>query len=52
MFLSMLSPSSTELSIRTRVLQSLPTLDATQIKSVVHVEKSRSVIAYLLSDIS
>lgn len=40
-FLSSLSPESTELSIRTRVLQSLPTVEPTQLKSVVHVAKSR-----------
>jgi len=40
-FLSSLSPESTELSIRTRVVQSLPTVDPTQLKSVVHVAKSR-----------
>ncbi|KAF8238565.1 hypothetical protein L208DRAFT_1354845 [Tricholoma matsutake] len=40
-FLSSLSPDSTELSIRTRVLQSLPNVDPTQLKSVVHVTKSR-----------
>ncbi|GLB34854.1 putative torus domain containing protein [Lyophyllum shimeji] len=40
-FLSSLSPESSELSIRTRVLQSLPTVQPTQIKSVVHVAKSR-----------
>lgn len=42
-FLSSLSPESTELSIRTRVLQSLPTVEPTQLKSVVHVAKSRCV---------
>ncbi|KAF5373769.1 hypothetical protein D9758_000643 [Tetrapyrgos nigripes] len=41
LFLSSLSPNSTELSIRTRVLKSLPFLDANQLKSVVHVAKSR-----------
>ncbi|KAG6837282.1 hypothetical protein H0H93_011884 [Arthromyces matolae] len=40
-FLSSLSPNSTELSIRTRVLQSLPVMQPAQIKSVVHVAKSR-----------
>ncbi|KAF8077850.1 hypothetical protein FPV67DRAFT_1463221 [Lyophyllum atratum] len=40
-FLSALSAESTELSIRTHVLQSLPTVQPTQIKSVVHVGKSR-----------
>ncbi|PPQ98139.1 hypothetical protein CVT26_003183 [Gymnopilus dilepis] len=41
LFLSSLSPASTELSIRTTVLQSLPTVQPTQLKSVVHVEKTR-----------
>ncbi|KAG6867005.1 hypothetical protein C0991_003921 [Blastosporella zonata] len=40
-FLSNLSPDSTEVSIRTRVLQSLPTVQPTQVKSIVHVAKSR-----------
>ncbi|KAJ7125483.1 hypothetical protein C8R43DRAFT_1030364 [Mycena crocata] len=40
-FLSSLPASSTELSVRTCVLQSLPSVDPTQLKSVVHVEKSR-----------
>ncbi|KAG6832327.1 hypothetical protein H0H87_001968 [Tephrocybe sp. NHM501043] len=40
-FLSSLSSESTELSIRTHVLQSLPTIQPTHIKSVVHVAKSR-----------
>ncbi|KAF8643757.1 hypothetical protein AX16_008776 [Volvariella volvacea WC 439] len=41
LFLSSLSPTSTELSIRTRVLQSLPGVDPSHIKNVVHVTKSR-----------
>ena len=41
LFLSSLSPTSTEPSIRTQVLQSLPSIQATQLKSVVHVEKTR-----------
>ncbi|KAL0581566.1 Pre-mRNA-splicing factor slt11 [Marasmius crinis-equi] len=41
LFLSSLAPTSTEQSVRTRVLQSLPSIDATNLKSVVHVEKSR-----------
>lgn len=40
-FLSSLSPSSTEGSIRSRVVHSLPSVDQTQIKSIVHVGKSR-----------
>lgn len=42
-FLSSLSPESTELSIRTRVLQSLPKIQPTDLKSVIHVAKTRSV---------
>ncbi|THU87251.1 pre-mRNA-splicing factor SLT11 [Dendrothele bispora CBS 962.96] len=41
LFLSSLSADSTELSIRTKVLKSLPFLDPNQLKSVVHVAKSR-----------
>jgi len=41
LYLSSLSPTSTELSIRTRVVQSLPSVEPAQIKSIVHVEKSR-----------
>ncbi|KAG7092541.1 hypothetical protein E1B28_008891 [Marasmius oreades] len=41
LFLSSLAPRSTEQSIRMRVLQSLPSMDPTNLKSVVHVEKSR-----------
>ncbi|KAF8637386.1 hypothetical protein AX17_002883 [Amanita inopinata Kibby_2008] len=41
LFLSSLSPKSTELSIRTRVLQSLPSIEPTQLKSIVHVAKTR-----------
>ncbi|KAF9265457.1 hypothetical protein L218DRAFT_957038 [Marasmius fiardii PR-910] len=41
LFLSSLAPASTEQSIRTRVLQSLPSIDPARLKSVVHVEKSR-----------
>ncbi|KAJ8486959.1 hypothetical protein ONZ45_g3593 [Pleurotus djamor] len=41
LFLSSLSPESTELSVRTRVTKSLPSLPPSQIKSVVHVAKSR-----------
>ncbi|KAJ3732281.1 pre-mRNA-splicing factor SLT11 [Lentinula guzmanii] len=41
LFLTSLSPDSTELSIRTQVLKSLPTVQPTELKSVVHVTKSR-----------
>lgn len=41
LFLSQLSPSSTEESVRTRVLKSLPAVQPSQLKSVVHVAKSR-----------
>lgn len=41
MFLTSLSPDSTELSIRTQVLKSLPTVQPAELKSVVHVAKSR-----------
>lgn len=40
-FLSSLPADASELSIRTRVIQSLPTIEPTQVKSVVHVAKSR-----------
>ncbi|KAF7363542.1 Pre-mRNA-splicing factor SLT11 [Mycena sanguinolenta] len=40
-FLSSLPATSTELSVRTAVLQSLPSVEPAQLKSVVHVEKSR-----------
>jgi hypothetical protein len=42
-FLSSLPAESTELSIRTRVIQSLPTVQPTQLKSVVHIAKSKLV---------
>jgi hypothetical protein len=48
LFLSFLPASATEQSIRTRVVQSLPALDPSQIKSVVHVAKSKSVSHYAL----
>jgi pre-mRNA-splicing factor RBM22/SLT11 len=51
MFLSSLSSESTELSIRTRVLQSLPAVEPTQLKSVVHVAKSRCVSFTLIPNI-
>jgi pre-mRNA-splicing factor RBM22/SLT11 len=39
--LSSLPVDATELSIRTRVVQSLPQMQSSQLKSVVHVVKSR-----------
>ncbi|KDR73524.1 hypothetical protein GALMADRAFT_251241 [Galerina marginata CBS 339.88] len=41
LFLTSLPATSTELSIRTHVLRSLPSIQPTQLKSVVHVEKTR-----------
>ncbi|KDQ61029.1 hypothetical protein JAAARDRAFT_173485 [Jaapia argillacea MUCL 33604] len=41
LFLSSLPASSTELSVRTRVLQSLPAIQPSQLRSVVHVAKSK-----------
>ncbi|KAF4576753.1 Pre-mRNA-splicing factor slt11 [Pleurotus pulmonarius] len=41
LFLSSLSTDSTELSIRTHVVKSLPSIQPAQIKSIVHVAKSR-----------
>ena len=41
LFLSSLPTSATELTIRTRVATSLPSLDPSKIKSIVHVAKSR-----------
>ncbi|KAI0672996.1 pre-mRNA-splicing factor SLT11 [Trametes maxima] len=41
LFLTSLSPKSTETSVRTRVLQSLPAVQPSQLKSVVFVAKSR-----------
>ncbi|PPQ77507.1 hypothetical protein CVT25_011304 [Psilocybe cyanescens] len=41
LFLSSLPATSTELSIRTQVLRSLPSIQAIQLKSIVHVEKTR-----------
>lgn len=43
LFLSSLPPSSTEQSIRTRVLQSLPAIQPTNLKSIVHVAKTKFV---------
>lgn len=40
-FLSSLSPSSTEQSVRNRVIQSLPSIDPDQLRSIIHVEKTR-----------
>ncbi|KIM87240.1 hypothetical protein PILCRDRAFT_815717 [Piloderma croceum F 1598] len=40
-FLSSLPAEATELSIRTRVIQSLPGMQPSQLKSVVHVTKSK-----------
>ncbi|KAI0726652.1 pre-mRNA-splicing factor SLT11 [Fomitopsis betulina] len=41
LFLTSLPPSATEQSVRTRTVQSLPSVDPAQIKSIVHVAKSR-----------
>ncbi|KAF9526970.1 pre-mRNA-splicing factor SLT11 [Crepidotus variabilis] len=41
LFLSSLPSTSTELTIRTHVLNSLPSVQPTQLKSVVHVEKTK-----------
>jgi len=41
LFLSSLPTAATETTIRTRVLQSLPTIQPAQLRSVVHVAKSR-----------
>ncbi|KAF5330853.1 hypothetical protein D9619_005614 [Psilocybe cf. subviscida] len=41
LFLSSLPATSTELSIRTHVIQSLPSVQPMQLKSVVHVAKTR-----------
>lgn len=41
LFLSSLPASATELSIRTHVINSLPQIPASQLRSVVHVAKSR-----------
>jgi len=40
-FLSSLPSTSTEQSVRTRVVQTLPSLEPSHIKSIVHVAKSR-----------
>ena len=48
-FLSSLPATSTELSIRTHVLQSLPSIQPTQLKSIVHVEKTRLVHSFCIS---
>jgi len=41
LFLTSLPASATEQSIRTRVVQSLPALSPSQVKSVIHVAKSK-----------
>ncbi|KIY72035.1 pre-mRNA-splicing factor SLT11 [Cylindrobasidium torrendii FP15055 ss-10] len=41
LFLSSLSPESTEDSIRATVIRSLPSIDASHIRSIVHVAKTR-----------
>ncbi|KAJ7581213.1 pre-mRNA-splicing factor SLT11 [Mycena floridula] len=38
---TILAPESSELSVRTRVIQSLPSIDPNQLRSVVHVAKTR-----------
>jgi len=41
LFLTLLPPSTTEASLRTVVVQSLPTVDPENIRSIVHVAKTR-----------
>jgi len=41
LFLTLLPPSTTETSLRTAVVQSLPQIDPENIRSIVHVAKSR-----------
>jgi pre-mRNA-splicing factor RBM22/SLT11 len=48
-FLSSLSPDSTETSIRTRVIKSLSKIDPAQVRSIVHVAKSRFASRFLVS---
>jgi pre-mRNA-splicing factor RBM22/SLT11 len=43
LFLSSLPPSATEDTVRARVIKSLPGVDPTSLRSVVHVAKSRCV---------
>ena len=43
-FLSSLPAEATELSIRTKVVQSLPHVPSSQLKSIVHVAKTRFVL--------
>lgn len=43
LFLSSLPPSATEDTVRTRVITSLPGVDPTSLRSIVHVAKSRCV---------
>jgi pre-mRNA-splicing factor RBM22/SLT11 len=45
LFLSSLSENATEASVRTAIVQSVPSLDPQKIKSVVHVAKSRCAFA-------
>lgn len=47
-FLSSLPADATELSIRTRITQSLPGIQPTDIKSVVHVTKTKYVLGLLI----
>jgi hypothetical protein len=44
LFLSSLPPSATEDTVRTRVVKSIPGVDPTSLRSVVHVAKSRRVL--------
>src|SRR5271154_2619806 len=46
LFLSSLSPSSTESSIRQRVLETLPKMDPALVRSIVHVAKTRCVFLH------
>jgi len=46
LFLSSLSPSSAEQSIRTCVLHSLPSIQPMQLKSIVHVVKTKLVTVF------
>lgn len=48
LFLTPLPPTATEDSIRARVIQALPLLSASDIRSIVHVAKSRYVDLFLL----
>lgn len=44
LFLSSLPAEATELSVRTKVVQSLPHVPSSQLKSIVHVAKTRFVL--------